>query len=167
MQASTDESNKALIKWLTDKDPLKSVKIQMQVLHIKYSVVHPVAYISGSFTEGQCRWPAITKECFGIFMSIKRCSFYLQNSDLLVYSDHKTLLKIQIMTCNTWGLETTTIPKCVKVQHNKGIAYILADSVSRLRAVGLYHDLNFEDGQQEPGTPFEPLAPVEQSTHTP
>ena len=85
-------------------------------------------------------------------MSIKKCSSYFQNSDLLVCSDHKPLLKIftgntNNEKCNTWGLEATTTPRCVKVQHNKGIANILADSVSRLRAVGFHHDLNFKDGQ--------------------
>ena len=54
-----------------------------------------------------------------------------------------------------------------KYNTSKVIAYIIPDSVSRLRTVGLYHDLDFKDGQQELGTPFEPLSPVEQSTHTP
>ena len=53
------------------------------------------------------------------------------------------------------------------MQHIKGIANILADSVSRLKAVGLYHDLDFQNSQQEFGTPFEPLPPTEQATHTP
>ena len=39
--------------------------------------------------------------------------------------------------------------------------------MSRLRAVGLYHNLNFKDGQQELQTPFEPLPLVEQATHIP
>ena len=37
----------------------------------------------------------------------------------------------------------------------------------RLRATGLYHSLGFEDDLHELRTPFEPLPPVEQSTHTP
>ena len=91
---------------------------------------------------------------------------------MLVCLDHKPLLKIftgatDDEKCNIWGLEAATIPRCVKVQHIKGIANVLADSGSRLRAVGLYHDLNFKDGQQEPETPFKPLPPVQQSTHTP
>ena len=170
-KASTDESNKVLIKLLTDNDPLKSVHSQTQDLKLN-SVVHPVAYTSGSFTESQCRWLTITKECFGGFVLIKKCSFYLQNLGLLVHSDHKPLLKIftgytNNEQCNTWDLKATTISRCVKVQHIKGIANILADSVSRLRAVGLYDDLDFKDNLQELGTPFEPLALVEQSTHTP
>ena len=59
--------------------------------------------------------------------------------------------------CNLWDPEVTTIPRCVKVQHIKGIANILADPVSRLRAVGLYHSLDFKDGQQGFRTPFEHL----------
>ena len=69
--ASTDESNKAFIKLLIDKDPLKSVKSQMSDLQLKSSIVHPVAYISGSFTESQCRWSAITKECLAFYVNQK------------------------------------------------------------------------------------------------
>ena len=39
--------------------------------------------------------------------------------------------------------------------------------MSRLKAVGLYHDLNSKDHQQEFSSPFEPLPPVEQVTHIP
>ena len=49
----------------------------------------------------------------------------------------------------------------------KGIANISADSVSEHRAVGLYYNLDFNYSQQELRTAFEPLPPVEQSTHTP
>ena len=45
------------------------------------------------------------------------------------------------------------------MQHIKGIANILADSVSRLRAVGLYHELDFKDGQQDLSTSFKPSTP--------
>ena len=83
-------------------------------------------------------------------MSIKKCSFYLQNLDLLVHSDHKPLLKVFIGNtnnekCNIWGLKATTIPRHVKVQHIKGIGNIIDESVSGLRAVGLYHDPDFKD----------------------
>ena len=86
-------------------------------------------------------------------MSTKKCSFYLQNTDLLV-SDHKPLLKIFLghtnnKKCNTWGLEAAAIPGHLKVQHIKGIANALADSVSRLRTVGLYHDPDSRDHQQD------------------
>ena len=99
------------------------------------------------------------------------CSFYLQNADLLVCSYHKLLLKIltehtDIEKSNTWGLETAAIPRRVKVHHIKVIANVLADSVSRLRAVGLYHYPDSKDHQLEFNSPFVPLPPVEQVTHT-
>ena len=105
-------------------------------------------------------------------MSIKKCSFYLQNADLLMHSDHKPLVKIftghtDNEKCNTWGLEATAIPRHVKVQDIKGIANVLDDSASRLRAIGLYHDLNSMDHQQEFSSPFESLSPVQQATYTP
>ena len=118
-------------------------------LQLESSVMHHVANISGSVSQSPCGWPVITKECFSVFMLIKTCSFYLQNSHLLVWLYHKPLLiiftgHIDNDKCNTWSLEATTISRCVKAQHIKGIANVLADSVSRLRAVSLYHDLNYK-----------------------
>ena len=69
--------------------------------------------------------------------------------------------------CNTWGLEATAIPRCVTVQHFKGIANVLADSVSRLRAGGLYHDPKSKDHHQEFSLAYEPLSPIEQATCMP
>ena len=39
--------------------------------------------------------------------------------------------------------------------------------VSRLKAVGIYHDIDSNGQQQEFSTPFEPLSLVEPVTHTP
>ena len=57
------------------------------------------------------------------------------------------------------GLKAATITRRVRMQHIKGIANILADSVSRIKAVELYHDLDFLHSQPELGTSFEPLPP--------
>ena len=67
--------------------------------------------------------------------------------------------------CNIWGLEAAAITRKVKAQHIKGIANLLADSVSRLKAVGIYHDIDSNDWQQEFSKLFEPLPPVEPVTH--
>ena len=32
---------------------------------------HPVAYVSGLFRGSQCRWAAMTKEAYAIYMSVK------------------------------------------------------------------------------------------------
>ena len=103
-------------------------------------------------------------------MSIKTCSFYLGNSDLLVLLDHKQLQKIftgstDTEKCKTWDVEDTNIHIC-KTAFIKGIANILADSVLRLKAVGLYHDLDFQKSQPDFGTPFKLLPPLnKQHTH--
>ena len=74
-QASMDESNEALVQLLSNNNPLTSVTSQTQDLKLNSNSLHHVAYISGSFTKSQCRWPTITKECFGIFMLIKNAHF--------------------------------------------------------------------------------------------
>ena len=48
-----------------------------------------------------------------------------------------------------------------------GVANILADSVSRLKAVGLYHDLDLQNSQLELGRLLDPLSPTEQTIYTP
>ena len=40
-QASTDESNEALVQLLTDNDPLTSVESQTQDLKLNANLVHP------------------------------------------------------------------------------------------------------------------------------
>ena len=45
------------------------------------------------------------------------------------------------------------------------MANVPADSVSRLRAVGLYHDIDSKDQQHKFSAPFEPLIPDKAATH--
>ena len=73
-QASTDKSNKALLKLLTDNYLLKSVHSQTQNLLLN-SIVLPVAYISGSFAETQCRWPAITRNIVVFYVNQESVPF--------------------------------------------------------------------------------------------
>ena len=50
-QASMEKSNKALVQLPTDDDHFTSVESQDQDLKLNANQGHPVAYISGSFTE--------------------------------------------------------------------------------------------------------------------
>ena len=57
-----------------------------------------------------------------------------KKTNLLACSHHKPILRIftgltDNDKCNTWGLEATAIPRRAQVQHIKGIANVLADSV--------------------------------------
>ena len=59
---------------------------------------HPVTYVSGLFRGSQLNWAALTKEAYAIYMSIKKLSFYLTDTEITLRSDHlplkKFLLKI-------------------------------------------------------------------------
>ena len=55
---------------------------------------HPVAYISGLFRGSQCRWAAMTKEAYAIYMSVKKLSFYLDSARITVRSNPLTTEKV-------------------------------------------------------------------------
>ena len=74
-QASTEDSNEVLLRIFTSKSPLKGVKSQTHNLWLESNIIYPVAYISGSFSQNQCRWSLITEECFSVFMLIKNIHF--------------------------------------------------------------------------------------------
>ena len=54
---------------------------------------HPVAYVSGLFKVSQINWAALTKEAYAIYLSIRKLSFYMTNSDVLIRSDYLPLKK--------------------------------------------------------------------------
>ena len=74
------------------------------------TVYHPVSYISGLFRGSQLNWAALTKEAYAIYMSVRKLSFYLTNTDVLIRSDHlplKKFLKQNTMNSkvNNWAIE--------------------------------------------------------------
>ena len=76
----------------------------------KTVIHHPVSYISGLFRGSQLNWAALTKEAYVIYMSIRKLSFYLTNTDVLIRSDHLPLKKfLRQNTMNTkvnnWAVE--------------------------------------------------------------
>ena len=130
------------MKILTSETPLTSAEAQTQDLCLPLNIIH-----QGSFSQSQCRWPMITNKCL---MYLCGHSTY----KMLTYLYVQTTNHYKNFTghtdngkCNIRGLEVVAIPREVKVQHIKGIANILVDSVSRLKAVGIYHDINSEDHQ--------------------
>ena len=51
-------------------------------------------YVSGLFRGSQLNWAALTKEAYAIYMSVKKLSFYLDNADITLRSNHLPLKKI-------------------------------------------------------------------------
>ena len=96
---------------------------------------HPVCYVSGLFRGSQLNWAALTKEAYAIYMSIKKLTFYVTESNLTMRSDHlplKKFLEKQTMNAkvNNWAVELEQFK--VKLEWIQGTKNTLADSLSRL-----------------------------------
>ena len=83
----------------------------------------------------QLNWAALTKETFAICSSIKKLSYYLEDADIILGSDHLPLKKsLQKNTLNSkvtnWAEEIS--PYRIQFEYIKGIKNTLADTMSRL-----------------------------------
>ena len=79
----------------------------------------------------------MTKEAFAIYSSIKKLSYYLEDADIVLRSDHLPLKKfLHKNTLNTqvnnWAVEIS--PYRIHFEYIKGIKNTLADTMSRLSA---------------------------------
>ena len=54
-------------------------------------VNHPITYVSGLFKGSQLNWAALTKEAYAIYMSIKKLTYYLEDAEITLRSDHLPL----------------------------------------------------------------------------
>ena len=96
---------------------------------------HPATFVSGLFRGSQLNWAALTKEAFAIYMSLKKLSFYLEQADVLLKSDHlplkrflhKNTLNSKI---NNWAMELESFN--IQFEHIKGQNNVLADTLSHL-----------------------------------
>ena len=101
-------------------------------------VNHPITYVSGLFKGSQLNWAALTKEAYAIYMSIKKLTYYLEDAEITLRSDHLPLKRfLQRNTLNTkvnnWAVEIS--PFKITFEYIKGIKNTLADTMSRLVAL--------------------------------
>ena len=101
-------------------------------------VNHPFTYISGSFKGSQLNWEALRKEAYAIYTSIKKLTYYLEDAEIILGSDHlplKRFLQRNILNTkvNNWAVEIS--PFKITFEYIKGIKNILADTMSRLIAL--------------------------------
>ena len=67
-----------------------------------FKINHPITFASGLFKGSQLNWAALTKEAFTIYSSIKKLSYYLEDAEIILWSDHLPLKKfLQKNTLNT------------------------------------------------------------------
>ena len=121
----------------------------------KQTVVnHPITYVSGLFKGSQLNWAALTKEAYAIYMSIKKLTYYLEDAEITLRSDHLPLKRfLQRNTLNTkvnnWAVEIS--PFKITFEYIKGIKNTLADTMSRLVALDPDNQLVDEPGGFEYG----------------
>ena len=56
-------------------------------------LLHPIMYMSGLFRGSKLNWACLTKEAYAIYMSIKKLTYYLEDADVTLRSDHLPLKK--------------------------------------------------------------------------
>ena len=134
----------------------------------EYKINHPITFASGLFKGSQMNWAALTKEAFAIYSSIKKLSYYLEDADIVLRSDHLPLKKfLQKNTLNSkvnnWAVENS--PYRIKFEYIKGIKNTLADTMSRLIQIDPEARLQPEQEGYEFGYhAFEDMEPIEYET---
>ena len=100
-----------------------------------FKINHPITFASGLFKGSQLNWAALTKEAFAIYSSIKKLSYYLEDAEIILRSDHLPLKKfLQKNTLNTKVNNWVVIisPYKIQFEYIKGTRNTLADIMSRL-----------------------------------
>ena len=135
----------------------------------EYKINHPITFVSGLFKGSQMNWAALTKEAFAIYSSIKKLSYYLEDADIVLRSDHLPLKKfLQKNTLNSKinNCAVEISPYRIKFEYIKGIKNTLADTMSRLIQIDPEAKLQPEQEGYEFGYhAFEDMEPIEYETN--
>ena len=96
---------------------------------------HPITYMRLLFRGSQLNWACLTKVAYAIYMSIKKLTYYLEDADVTLRSDHLPLKKFLAKNTlnskvNNWAMEIS--PFRITFEYIKGIKNTLADAISRL-----------------------------------
>ena len=135
----------------------------------EYKINHPITFASGLFKGSQINWAALTKEAFAIYSSIRKLSYYLEDADIILRSEHLPLKKfLQKNTLNSkvnnWAVEIS--PYRIKFEYIKGIKNTLVDTMSRLIQIDPEARLQPEQEGYEFGYhAFEDMEPIEYETN--
>ena len=81
-----------------------------QLSQIHDGTEFPVTFLSHTFTDTQRRWSTPEQEAYGIYFAIKKWNYYLQEADIIIRNDYKSLAqflngKNENTKINRWGLE--------------------------------------------------------------
>ena len=98
-------------------------------------ILHPITYMSGLFRASQINLACLTKEAYAIYKSITKLTYYLEDADVTLRSDHLPLKKFLAKNTlnskvNNWAIQI--LPFRIMFEYIKGIKNTLADTMSRL-----------------------------------
>ena len=99
------------------------------------TVHHPVTSVSGFFRGSQLNSAALTKEVYAIYMPVKKLSFYLTDTEIMLRSDNLPLKKFLLKNTlngkvNNWAVELETFN--IHFEYISCIQNTLADTLSRI-----------------------------------
>ena len=92
----------------------------------------PVAFLSHTCNETQCKWSTTEQEAFGVYYTITKWNYFLQGANIIVQNDHKPLAqflngKNTNNKVNRWSLELATYNitfKWISGAKNKAADYL-------------------------------------------
>ena len=95
----------------------------------------PIAYLSAQFSDTQFKWSTVVKEGYAIYYAIKKWRHYLEDAEILLKSDAKSLQKFlngrtDNLNLDRWSLELQG--RNIQVEHIPGYKNKAADCLSRL-----------------------------------
>ena len=93
----------------------------------------PIAYLSAQFSDTQFKWSTVVKEGYAIYMAIKKWRHYLEDAEILLKSDAKSLQKFlngktDNLKLDRWSLELQG--RNINVEHIPGYKNKAADCLS-------------------------------------
>ena len=87
-------------------------------------ILHPISYMSGLFRGSEINCACLTKEAYVIYMSIKKLTYYLEDVDIPLRSDHLPLKKFlakNTLNSKVNNLAIEILPFWITFEYIKGI----------------------------------------------
>ena len=83
-------------------------------------ILHPITYMSGLFRGSQINLACLTKEAYAIYMPIKKLTYYLEDADITLISDHLSLKKVLTKNTlnskvNNWAIEISPLGSLLNI----------------------------------------------------
>ena len=97
----------------------------------------PIAYLSAQFSDTIFKWSTVVKEGYAIYYAIKKWRHYLEDAEILLKSNAKSLQKFLNGKTDNCKLDRWCLlqGRNIKVEHIPGYKNKAADCLSRLPIV--------------------------------